>query len=363
MEEKNNYNTIYNIVKDEIIRGIYPTGVLLPTEIILAQKYNVSRPTISKVYNQLQSEGYVNKKKGVGTIVTTGKNAGKILTIGLLLPGAGESEIFSEINEQILQEAEKKQFNCLWDGTTASNADIRKNLIESCCENYIQKGVDGILFSPLERVNDGDDINLRIANMVEQAGIPMVLIDRDFLLMPQRSKFDLVSLDNFRAGSQMAHHLIEKGCKKIIYFYRPNSAYSVNIRLLGIKETAEKNNIQFKSFCELPEDIEAIKRMPIEKGKTGIICANDSTAAVLMTTIEAIGYKIKKDVLISGYDDMKYSKYLKCPLTSYRQPCKEIATTSVELLLQKIKDNSRRELTVYLDGEIVIRESSHFEKK
>ena len=41
-------------VKEDIQKGVYPTGTLLPTELTLADKYSVSRPTVSKVYNQLQ---------------------------------------------------------------------------------------------------------------------------------------------------------------------------------------------------------------------------------------------------------------------------------------------------------------------
>lgn len=119
--------------------GIYPTGSLLPTELTLADQYSVSRPTIAKVYNQLQTEGYITKKKGLGTIVNH-KYTSTTLSFGLLLPGAGESEIFSIINDQLLKQSEAGKFNCLWEGATASNANIRRELIEACCDNYIKKG-------------------------------------------------------------------------------------------------------------------------------------------------------------------------------------------------------------------------------
>ena len=100
MNDKYNYKTIYTTVKEDIRKGVYPTGTLLPTELTLADKYSVSRPTVSKVYNQLQKEGYVNKKKGLGTLVLFKGDTKKTYTFGLLLPGAGESEIFSIINDQ-----------------------------------------------------------------------------------------------------------------------------------------------------------------------------------------------------------------------------------------------------------------------
>ena len=105
-----------------------------------------------------------------------------------------------------------------------------------------------------------------------------------------------------------------------------------------------------------------INRIRIERGKTGIICANDATAAVLMSSLEAIGYKTRTDLLITGFDDMKYSQHLKCSLTSFVQPCKEIADVSIELMMRKIKCYNRPPVSVYLRGDIIIRDSSKFLK-
>lgn len=363
MNDRQNYKTIYITVKEDIQKGVYPTGTLLPTELTLADKYSVSRPTISKVYNQLQKEGYVNKKKGVGTIVLFKENPEKAYTFGLLLPGAGESEIFSIINDQILKQSEQMRFNCLWEGATASNADIRRNLIEICCDNYLAKNVDGIFFSPLERVPDADEINLAICEKIRRAGIPLILIDRDIVSVPEKSPFDVVGLDNYNAGCIMAEHLIKAGCKQIHFFYRPNSAYSVRLRLLAVKDTIEKHGLTFNKYndyCGKPEDLDFVKTIPIVKGETGIICANDSTAAVLMSSLEAIGHKITSDLLICGFDDMKYSQHLKYSLTSFIQPCKEIANVSIDLMMRRIQCDDRLPISVYLNGEIIQRESTRF---
>ena len=48
MDDKYNYKTIYTTVKEDIRKGVYPTGTLLPTELTLADKYSVSRPAVSK---------------------------------------------------------------------------------------------------------------------------------------------------------------------------------------------------------------------------------------------------------------------------------------------------------------------------
>lgn len=365
MTDKHNYKSIYAEVKDLILDQTYPTNTLLPTETILAEEYKVSRPTISKVYSQLQKEGLVRKNKGKGTVVLYRKENKSHYTFGLLLPGAGESEIFSMINDQILKQSEAMQFTCLWEGATASNAQIRKNLIESCCDSYIERKVDGIFFSPLERVSDADVINKAICNRISKARIPLILIDRDIVPIPQKSPYDVVCLDNYSAGCVMAQHLIDAGCKQIHFLYRPSSAYSVRIRYLAVRDTVQEHGLSFDlqhEYCGNPENMEFINRIKIDKGKTGIICANDATAAVLMSSLETIGYKTGTDVLITGFDDMKYSQHLKCSLTSFVQPCKEIANISIELMMRKIKYYDNPPVSVFLRGEIIVRESSKFIK-
>lgn len=355
-------SVIYDSIKEEIVGGTFKIGSLLPPEQELAEKYAVSRPTISKVYNRLQSEGYIIKKRGFGSqVVDSSHNANH--TFGLLLPGAGESEIFNIINDQILKLSKKYKFDCLWEGATASNAEIRRFHIENYCENYIEKKVDGILFSPLERVPDSDEINLRILNKITKADIPLILIDRS-VAGATSGGYDIVWLDNFNAGATMAQHLIDQGCSIIHFFYRPGSANSVDNRISGIRDIVLKNNLKFDTqniYCGDPSDINFVKTIQIVPGKTGIICANDSTAAVLLSSIDAIGIKVTSDCLICGYDNMKYSEYLKYALTSFIQPCEEIANISIELLLRRIKKNNRQfPIKVNLDGKIIIRESTTF---
>lgn len=362
MSSKVNYKNIYDILRREITDEVYPSGSFLPTESVLAEKYSVSRPTIAKAYNQLQEDGFIKKRKGAGTEVIF-RGSDKMQTFGLLLPGAGESEIFSIINDQLLEQSRNGKFNCLWEGATASSADIRKAHIENSYNNYIENQVDGIFFSPLERVPDADQLNLEICERITQANIPIVLIDRDIVEFPARSKYDLVGIDNFSAGYVMGKHLIEAGCTTVYFFLRPDSAYSLRLRMAGLKASVQENYLHFDDshvFCGEPDDLEFVGRMKIIPGKTGIVCGNDSTAAVLMSSLDITGVKIMSDVLICGYDDMKYDEHLKFSLTSFRQPCKEIANISIELMMRRIKNPDVIPVTAQVYGELIYRDSTRF---
>lgn len=353
---------IFESLKDDILKGVYKNGALLPAEKELAKQHAVSRPTIAKIYNQLQSEGYIEKRRGHGSEVThlTTQHS---YTIGLLLPGSGESEIFTIINDQILKLSAKNNLHCIWGGSAASNAEIRKAQVEHDCENFIKQKVDAILFSPLERLPEADDINARIFNRITKAKIPLVLIDRALKIAPGATGYDIVWLDNFFAGAALAQHLVAQGCTTIHFFHRPCSANSVNLRLAGTRDAVLNNHLSFTQqhiYCGDPADIDFIKTIKIVPGKTGIVCANDSTAAVLLNSLEKINVKITADCLICGFDNMKYGQYLKYPLTTYTQPCEEMASIGFELALRRIKNYEHLPLVVNVHGNIIERESTVF---
>lgn len=65
------YLEIYNIFKEKIEKNEFPENTKLPSIRFLAQKFNVNNLTILKVYNLLESDGYIIKKQGSGVFVKT----------------------------------------------------------------------------------------------------------------------------------------------------------------------------------------------------------------------------------------------------------------------------------------------------
>lgn len=60
---------VYEIIVNGISNGTYPPGSLLPSENQLAERFNVSRPTIRAAFARLVERGYVRRQRGVGTFV------------------------------------------------------------------------------------------------------------------------------------------------------------------------------------------------------------------------------------------------------------------------------------------------------
>jgi DNA-binding LacI/PurR family transcriptional regulator len=70
-----------------------------------------------------------------------------------------------------------------------------------------------------------------------------------------------------------------------------------------------------------------------------------------------LGYRIPKDVRIVGIDDIEYAKLLPVPLTTVHQPCREIGTVAVDVMLGRIARQDMPVRDILLDCKLVIRDS------
>ncbi len=121
------------------------------------------------------------------------------------------------------------------------------------------------------------------------------MIDKDISSFPNRSKYDVVGIDNFHGGYIMTEHLIKTGCEKIYFFHRKDSASSVNMRIAGCRSACFDAGVAFSYeniIAGEPSDAELAGKMKITPKKTGVLCANDSTAAILMSTINKLGNSV-----------------------------------------------------------------------
>ncbi|GAB3011945.1 GntR family transcriptional regulator [Spirosoma pulveris] len=63
------YQYLYETLRQDIIRGVFKAGDLLPSESVLQQQYRLTQPTIRQALSLLVQEGYIRKHQGKGSIV------------------------------------------------------------------------------------------------------------------------------------------------------------------------------------------------------------------------------------------------------------------------------------------------------
>lgn len=89
------YIKLYNNLKRQIIHGIFSEGALLPSENELRISENVARSTVRQALNELVKDGYITKKKGLGSIVNS-----RVKSLGLL-SFKGFSDVVGETNRNV----------------------------------------------------------------------------------------------------------------------------------------------------------------------------------------------------------------------------------------------------------------------
>jgi GntR family transcriptional regulator len=63
------YHQLYEILRDNILRGEWQPGDMIPPESELVEQYEVSRTTVRQVLDMLASEGLIYRQQGRGTFV------------------------------------------------------------------------------------------------------------------------------------------------------------------------------------------------------------------------------------------------------------------------------------------------------
>jgi len=76
-----------------------------------------------------------------------------------------------------------------------------------------------------------------------------------------------------------------------------------------------------------------------------------------MQGLLALGLRIPHDVRVMGMDDVAYASLLPVPLTTMRQPCREIGMAAMTTMLERVNRPSMPPRHVMLDCPLVVRQS------
>jgi DNA-binding LacI/PurR family transcriptional regulator len=353
------YRQIIEKLSAAILGGQYATGARLPTEAALGKTFGASRLTVNRALRELQLAGLIERRVGSGSFVSERRVPG--LTFGLLIPELGQTEIFEPICQAMAQAQQPEPHALLWGKLLPdTDADTRADAVEDICRQLIARAVSGVFFAPLELTPNKDAVNRRVVELFERAKIPLVLLDRDIEAFPGRSRYDLVGIDNRRAGHIITRHLLEQHCQRLTFVGRPASAPTVDARIAGFHNAHAMAGLPCppdRVWRIDPTDEAQVRRMLSDVSPDGIICANDLTAARLMKTCQDIAPDALEYLRVGGIDDVKYASLLPVPLTTIRQPCASMGAAAVATMVQRIREPHMPGREILLDFELVVRES------
>lgn len=352
------YQTVLDVLRGEIDSGMWKEGERLPTEAELIERFSVSRITVGRALRELQSAGLIERRAGSGTFRSRSSSTPG-LSFGLLIPDLGETEIFEPICQGMMASPLAREHALLW-GSLSGEVSSREEQAWQLCRHYIDRRVSGVFFAPIEMTTGKDRINQRISDALDEANIPVVLLDRTVRPYPERGHHDLVGIDNRGAGFEVTRHLIECGSTRIAIVGVRNAASTVDAREAGYREAlyaaglpTERERIH--RFNQI--DAEAVSDL-MKTRPDGIVAVNDRIAAALMSNLLEQGHRIPDDVALVGIDDLEYAKLLTVPLTTLRQPTRQIGAAALSAMLERVHGVELPTRDILLQGDLIVRKSS-----
>ena len=351
------YQRIYRTLKASISSGEYKTGQRLPSESELVKTFGASRITVNRALRELQLGGIIDRRAGSGSYVTA--DATPSYTFGLLIPELGQTEIFEPICQGMMAAQSTSNHVLIW-GKSLGSSDSTEAEAKDVCQRLISSRVSGVFFAPLEANPHKDEINSAIAAMLTEAGIAVVMLDRDIVDYPRRSRYDVVGIDNRRAGYIATEHLIQAGCRRIGFIGRPHLAPSCVARCNGYRDAVAGSSVQLgPEFAQRldPSDKAAVSEILERYQPDGIVCSNDRTAALLMRTLAELRVPVPEKIRLVAFDDVKYASLVSVPLTTIHQPCDQLGAAAIQAMIQRIDSPGMPARDVLVDFHLVVRES------
>jgi LacI family transcriptional regulator len=194
------------------------------------------------------------------------------------------------------------------------------------------------------------------------ARVPVALIAGD----PTGVHADAVGVDNRSGTESMVRHVVEQhGRTRLFYIAGPAEAQDAVERRAAFHDAVARYPGvavagSFAGHFGTVSGQLAVRQILAgarQDMPDAIICANDQTAIGAMRELQAAGVRVPADVAVVGFDDLHVSALLTPPLTTVRQPMRELGERASALLLRRVADPALPPLAERLPTELIVRES------
>lgn len=324
------------------------------TIIDVAKEANVSFSTVSRVVN---GKGYVSPgtrdrvlqaMTRTGYVVNRQARAlagGRHQVIGLLVPDLDTSYI-GEILRGIEEELAANAYDLMLYTTH------RRKTRESVFVGTLTQGMtDGLLMIlPLDPGAYLDSIRRR--------GFPYVIIDHG----GQGDDGPLVGATNRQGAIDAVSYLVELGHRRIGFITGNQEMGCSRQRLAGYQDALASSGLPFDpalvregNFHQPPGYERTRELLALPEAPTAIFAANDVSAFGVMDAVRDAGLRIPEHVSVIGFDDIPGAQSANPPLTTIRQPLREMGKVATRMLFELIAEPRREVERVELPTELVIR--------
>lgn len=301
----------------------------------------VSAGTVARIRKIAEEAGYRPSAAARSLVV------GRSNTIGVVVTNIADPFVAGVVSG-IEDMAEQHGYSVF---LANSHADPQREL--RVVRSFEERRVDGIIVT-------SSRVGALYVPVMERLRVPVVLLNNQ-----HPSEFvHSVLIDNLGASYEATRHLVELGHRRIAYIGDRLGHQSDTERSAGYRRALEEAGIEFEPTLAvrgngMPEGGEdaMAQLLSLPQPPTAVFCYNDMTALGVMRRIRAIGLRIPRDVSVVGFDDLYLSQYLEPPLTTVRQPMRQMGRMAMETLLH-IFDGPHSTHNLRVEGQLIVRRST-----
>ncbi|MFA5203780.1 MAG: GntR family transcriptional regulator [Lentisphaeria bacterium] len=364
---------VYDYLAGKLKSNECQAGDRLETDAELAAKFKISRQTVLRAIQQLQTEKRIVRHQGKGTFVSTPpatapSPAAARRTVGLVAANLADS-----LGHQVALGAEAALRRRGYDLVLCnSNYDI---LSEAAHLRRLKShGVAGVLLIPyLPPHNEA-----LVKQMMQDANTPtpVVCIDIGFKKLAP----PLITADNYQAAYDAVNYLISLGHQRIAFIVntidRIDTVQTIRERYQGYRRALADHGLPFdreliqevgaKFSAMRPRDVglEAYGYEPMHKllclkaPPTAVFLLWDELAPGAMNAVINSGLRVPQDVSFVSFNDDDFAAFLPAPLTTLRQPGEAMGREAATLVMDLAEGKPNLVTQHRLPAKLILRSSA-----
>lgn len=173
-----------------------------------------------------------------------------------------------------------------------------------------------------------------------------------------------VCMDEQQAAKALTHHLVELGHQRIAYIAGFANHGASRWRLNGYKAALNETGLPFEPHYVVQGEftfgsgvLAARQLFALPSPPTAIFAANDDMAAGVMWAANERGLKVPRDLSVCGFDDTPLATQLWPPLTTVRQPSRDMGKLAALQLMEVLRGRGKG-LLVQVPFSLQLREST-----
>ncbi len=306
----------------------------------VARATGVSPKTVSRVLNDEPSVKESTRKKVLAAMeamnyrpspAARGLAGSRSFLVAMLYDNNDNpaSTYLAEIQDGVLDACDANRYSMMVCPLRSRGQDLIRRIDALVGDHH----VDGVVMTP--PLTD----NAALLRRLKEHGVPYTSIS------PLHREGTIgVCMDEQQAARALVEHLIELGHRRIAHILGIANHGASRWRLQGYKDALagaglplDPDYVVQGEFSFGSGVIAARKLFELAHPPTAIFAANDDMAAGVMWAANERGLKVPRDLSVCGFDDTPLATQLWPPLTTVRQPSREMGKLATLQLMDRLR--------------------------